>query len=268
MTKALASPSPHLSATLDGAVATVTIDKPERRNAFDTAMWQALPELVRAIEAEDDARVIILRGASGQAFSAGADITEFAEKRATAEAARAYDAVTEQGYDAVRSSQLPSIAAIHGFCFGGGLGLALSCDMRIAADDARFAIPAARLGLAYPFDSLRHLVAVAGPAAAKELIFTGRRFSAQETREMGLVGKVCPAETVYDEAMQLAATIAGNAPLTIRCAKAVIDDAAAWPGAARRDDIEDLATACYASDDYAEGRAAFLEKRKPVFTGR
>ena len=140
--------------------------------------------------------------------------------------------------------------------------------MRIAAENALFAIPAARLGLAYPFNSLRHLVAVAGPAAAKELLFTGRRVAAPDAHEMGLVNKVCPAEAVNGDVAEIASAIAENAPLTIRCAKAVIDDAAAWPGAARRKDIEDLATACYTSEDYKEGRAAFLEKRKPVFTGR
>lgn len=261
------SSSPYLKAETTGPVATITFDKAVRRNAFDTGMWRGLGELVTALGEDSHTRVMVLRGAGTEAFSAGADISEFAEKRATPEAARAYDAVTEAAFGALRASAVPSIAKIHGFCLGGGLGLALSCDLRIASDKAVFAIPAAKLGLAYPFASLRHLVATAGADAARELIFTGRRIGADEARALGLVNRVVEADGLDEEVADLAAQIAANAPLTIGCAKAAIEAAMEGSGEARRGEIERLARACYESDDYREGRAAFLEKRRPVFRG-
>lgn len=267
MSQPILSSSPHVKAELTGHVATVLFDKPVRRNAFDTAMWQALGEIVAALGESGRARVMVLRGGGTEAFSAGADISEFAEKRSTPEAARAYDAVTESAFAALRRSPLPSIAKIHGYCLGGGVGLALACDLRIASDKAVFAIPAARLGLAYPHASLRHLVAVAGADTARELIYTGRRVDAAEARELGLVNRIVPADDLDDAVAALAAEIAANAPLTIRSAKAAIDDAMAGGDPARRDELDALAQACYESEDYREGRAAFLEKRRPLFRG-
>jgi enoyl-CoA hydratase/carnithine racemase len=265
MQHALSSASPHLSARITGPVATVFIDKPARRNAFDSAMWQALPGLIRDIESHETVRMLVLRGAGEAAFSAGADISEFGAIRASTDAALAYDADSERAHAALRASFLPSIAMIRGFCMGGGLALALSCDLRFAATDAKFAIPAAKLGLAYPHQSLRQLVSLCGPSVAKDLLFSARRFGSEEALAMGLIDRVCEPGDLADQVNTYAAMVAENAPLTLRCAKAGIDEAA---GNGRGADLDALLRACYESADYAEGRAAFAEKRKPVFRGK
>jgi enoyl-CoA hydratase/carnithine racemase len=177
----------------------------------------------------------------------------------------AYDADSERAHAALRASFLPSIAMIRGFCMGGGLALALSCDLRFAATDAKFAIPAAKLGLAYPHQSLRQLVSLCGPSVAKDLLFSARRFGSEEALAMGLIDRVCEPGDLADQVNTYAAMVAENAPLTLRCAKAGIDEAA---GNGRGADLDALLRACYESADYAEGRAAFAEKRKSVFRGK
>jgi enoyl-CoA hydratase/carnithine racemase len=264
----LPSDTDRLSVEIDGPVASIAIDNPARRNAFDLAMWKALPGIVRAIEAEPEARVIVLRGAGDLAFASGADIAEFETVRATAEGGRAYERANEAAFQALSQSRLPVLAMIRGFCLGGGLGLAVSCDLRIAAEDAVFGIPAARLGVGYPPASMAGVVAAVGAAAAKDLFFTARRIDAREAQRLGLLSRLVPPRELEAEAYALARTIAANAPLTITAAKRAIDAASGLPGAPGREELARLADACFDSDDYREGRSAFLAKRSPAFRGR
>lgn len=261
----LASPSPHLQAFLDGSIGWLVLNRPERRNALNAAMWAAIPPLMKLLDESPDVRMIVIRGAGAEAFAAGADISEFGAARGDAKAARDYEAINGAAFAAIRGTAKPVIAMIQGFCIGGGLAIALACDLRVADDSAVFALPPARLGLAYPLDGLRDLVAAVGAPAAKEMIFTARRIGADEALRVGLINRV--AADVEAETRKLCAEIAEGAPLTIKHSKRAIDLIAAKPGAASSEDIAALATACFNSQDYAEGRKAFAEKRKPKFSG-
>jgi enoyl-CoA hydratase/carnithine racemase len=258
---------PQILTHVEGQIGVVTIDNAPRRNAVTLAMWRAIPHAMSALDTDDNVRVIVLRGAGDTAFVSGADISEFADIRRDAESARAYEADNMAAFRAVRDTSKPTIAMITGPCIGGGLGLALACDMRIAGTSAHFAIPASKLGLAYPPDGMADIVAAVGPARAKELFFTARRVKADEALQIGLVGEVVADEDLPAFVETLALTIAANAPLTIRAAKAAI--ASLGPNAAT--DAVDVATrladAAYDSADFREGCAAFLEKRKPKFKG-
>jgi enoyl-CoA hydratase/carnithine racemase len=230
-------------------------------------MWKAIPGAVSALEAHPDVRVVVLRGDGDLAFVSGADISEFATVRKDAASARAYEASNAEAFAAIRHASKPTIAMIRGFCLGGGMGLAVACDLRIAADDAVFGIPAARLGVGYPPDCMADVVSAVGPQRAKELFFTGRRLTATEALEIGLLIAVHSVEALENEAIDLALAIAHNAPLTIRAAKAAIDAAAAGTLTRDRERLVRLTDACFASTDFAEGRAAFLEKREAKFHG-
>jgi enoyl-CoA hydratase/carnithine racemase len=252
----------------DGPVATLVIDNAARRNAFDLAMWAALPQAMRV--AADDAaiRVVIVAGAPGLPFCSGADISEFSTVRATAEGGRAYEGANAAAFDALAASPKPVIAAISGFCLGGGMGLACSCDLRVGAPDAQFGIPAGRLGVGYPPASMAYVVAAVGPAAARDLFFTARRFDGVEAKALGFLDRLAQDGDALAAARTLAAQIADNAPLSLRAAKAAIAHAAGLPSAPDAAACEALAAACFDSADYAEGRDAFLSKRKPVFKGQ
>lgn len=263
MTK-ITSPTPYLESWRDGPVGVLMLNRPDRRNALNREMWAALPDLVTALDRDPETRVLVLRGAGTEAFAAGADISEFAENRANPELARDYEALNGKAFAALRSTAKPAVAMISGFCIGGGLALALACDLRIAGADALFALPPARLGLAYPVDGLRDLLHAVSPAFAKEMLFTARRYKAEEALSAGLVHRVVPQDRIEAETRALVAEIAENAPLTIKASKRAIDALAGRPVA---EDLTALAAACFASADYAEGQRAFLEKRKPRFTG-
>jgi enoyl-CoA hydratase/carnithine racemase len=263
----LTSPVPRLAAAVDGLVGRLMIDNPARRNAIDLAMWQALPGLIAALAEERDVRVIVL-GAREGAFSAGADISEFATARATPDLSRAYEAENVRAFEAVMACPCPVIAAISGFCFGAGAGLALSCDLRVAAEDASFAIPAARLGVAYPPRAFAPIVAAIGPARTKELFFTGRRVDAAEALALGMLNRVVPKDALARTVDELAASIAAGAPMTHTATKRAVDAAAGLPVALPAVTVQALADACFDSADALEGRAAFAEKRAPRFSGR
>lgn len=267
LAKAVPTDSPRLQAEVAGAIATVTITAPERRNCIDLAAWKAFPSLMAALDASRDVRVIVLRGSGAEAFSAGADIAEFDTERATAQGSCAYEIANVAAFSAVAGVGKPVVAAIHGFCFGAGVGLAASADIRIASEEAAFAIPAARLGVGYPPAALRALVALMGPEETKRLFFAAGRLTASEARRIGLVGEVVPKAELEARVAELAADIAASAPLTMTAAKRAIDAAAGLGPALPATEIQALADACFASDDYAEGRAAFREKRRPVFRG-
>lgn len=261
----LSSPSPFIQAFADGHTGWLVLNRPERRNALNGEMWAAIPPVIKTLEESPGVRVIVMRGAGAEAFAAGADISEFGETRNDAEAAACYEQLNGQAFAAVRDCAKPVIAMIHGFCIGGGLALALAADLRIAHGAALFALPPARLGLAYPLDGLRDLVATVGAAAAKDMIFTARRLPAEEALRLGLVNRV--AADLEAGTAALAAEIASGAPLTIAHAKRAIDLIAVRPGHAGEADVAALAARCFNSADYAEGRAAFAAKRKPAFRG-
>ncbi len=252
----------------DGAVGRMIFNNPERRNAVSLEMWVAMEQIVGDFNADDGIRVIVLSGAGDKAFVAGADVSRFADERASAAAIEQYGAKTASATEALYASPKPTIAQIRGFCIGGGVGIAGCCDLRIAADDAQFAIPAARLGLGYGYDNMQKLVALVGPAAAKELFFTARRFTAHEALAMGLLNRVVPVGELQKTADEYAEMIGDNAPLTVAAAKRTIGEVIKDPD---RRDIEACARmvqACFDSEDYIEGRTAFMEKRKAVFKGR
>jgi len=224
--------------------------------------------VIAAFAADPEIRVIVVTGAGERAFVSGADISEFEEKRATPAQIAEYDGLSERASVALETVAKPTIAMIQGYCIGGGLDLALRTDLRIAAEDARFGVPAVRLGLGYGFSDVKRLVAVVGPAHAKEILYTGRQFTAGEALAMGLVHRVVPAAALTESVAGLAKTLAANAPLTIRAMKRSIDEAVKDPEARDLAAVAALVEACFDSADYAEGRRAFMEKRRPDFRGR
>jgi len=265
---AMISPSERMIAEKDGAIGWMVFNNPARRNAISLDMWQAIPPILDAFEQDSEIRVVVLKGAGDQAFISGADISQFEQQRSSAETVAQYDKIAETAGARLQESRKPTIAMIHGFCIGGGLGVALQCDLRIAADNARFAVPAAKLGLGYRWGGVKKLVDTVGPAYAKEIFFTARQFDAAEALTMGLVNRVRPVAELESYVADYAARIAENAPMTIGAVKLAV---AAW---ATDPDKRDLAAcqaavdACFASADYVEGRAAFMQKRKPAFKGR
>lgn len=259
------SPTPLVQAGIEGALGWLVLNRPERRNALNAEMWAAIPPLMKALDKHPDVRTIAIRGAGTEAFAAGADISEFGAARNDSASAAAYERLNGEALAAIRASSKPVIAMVRGFCIGGGLAIALAADMRVADQSALFALPPARLGLAYPLDGLKDLVITIGATAAKDMLFTARRVGAEEALKLGLVNRI--AADPEAEVARLAAEIAEGAPFTHAHAKRAIDFLTGRPGHEDDAEVAWLGKRCFDSEDYAEGRAAFMEKRKPIFRG-
>ncbi len=252
----------------EGGIGRITFDNQAKLNALTYEMWLGLPAVLGQFGADGAVRVIVLAGAGGKAFSAGADISEFEKRRDSEDAVEVYNQAVYDATRALVETRKPLIAKIDGYCIGGGLGVAMCCDLRIAAEDSRFGIPAAKLGLGYRLEGLKHLIDVVGPSASMEILFTARQFDAAEALDMGLVNRVVAPGDLAGAVDDLAETIAANAPLTVLAAKTVVREAIKDPNDRDLDLCQKVVDDCFASEDYAEGRKAFMEKRKPRFKGR
>jgi enoyl-CoA hydratase/carnithine racemase len=253
----------------DGPIGWIVFNNPERRNAVSQEMWELMVGHVRELAEDDAVRVVILRGAGEQAFAAGADISQFKERRRNMADEEAYRRISARGQEALSSLGKPLLAMIHGYCVGGGLSIAITCDLRLAADDARFGVPAARLGLGYHYRGMEKLMQLVGPAYAKEIFFTARTdFSAQDALRMGLVNQVVPKADLLAFTRDYALTIGRNAPLTIRSAKATVEQLQRPVEQRDLALLDRLIADCFNSQDYQEGVRAFSEKRRPQFQGR
>jgi enoyl-CoA hydratase/carnithine racemase len=257
----------RMRAVKQAGVGTMIFNNPEKLNAVSFEMWRAAEIILDDFAADPAIRVVVLAGAGGKAFVSGADISKFGDERAQEEAVQRYNAQTEKIYSGIHRFPKPTIAAIRGYCIGGGLGLAVACDLRICTEKSRFALPAAKLGLGYGYNALKRLSGVVGPAFAREIVFTGRQFSAAEAQAIGLVNRVTPDAEIEGLVRDYADTIAGNAPLTVSTAKFIFGELFKDPAERDLAECDRRVKACFASRDYVEGREAFLEKRKPVFTG-
>jgi enoyl-CoA hydratase len=255
-------------AEVEDGVGLITFNQPTKRNAMSVDMWHGLVEILDAFAADDAIRAVVLTGAGNKAFISGADISQFAQQRADANAQLEYDRLTSSGRARLASFPKPVIARIRGFCLGGGLGLAMQADLRIAAEDSQFGIPAAKLGIAYGFDMVRKLVSLVGPAHARTLLFTGERIGSGEAQRIGLVNRVVPDQDLSDVVLDLARTLADNAPLTLRAAKLAVNEAVKSESERDAAAVHAAVMACFDSSDYREGRTAFMEKRTPQFIGR
>jgi enoyl-CoA hydratase len=253
----------------DGPIGWIVFNQPEKRNAVSQEMWEQMPAYVRDLQSDDAIRVVILRGAGDQAFVAGADISQFKDRRRNMADEEEYRRISARGQDSLSALTKPLLAMIHGYCVGGGVSIAIACDMRIAADDARFGVPAARLGLGYHYRGMDKLMKLVGPAYTKEIFFTARTdFSAQDALRMGLVNQVVPRAELEAFTRSYALRIAQNAPLTLGSAKTTVDQLLRPEGERDYALLDKLIADCFNSQDYQEGVKAFSEKRRPQFHGR
>ena len=253
---------------IEDSIAVLTIDQPAKHNAMSLAMWQAIPALVATAVADPAVSALVLRGAGAKAFCAGADISRFGEERTGASAAALYDEAVEQAETALAQAAKPTVALVNGLCFGGGLGLAMTCDLRLCSDAARFRLPAARLGIGYGLAGVARLTRRLGFAAVAEILFTARIFDAAEAKGLGLVSRIFPAARFAQDCAAYLAIIAENAPLSLMAAKSALVELEKPESARNRAAVAAAVAACYESADYAEGRLAFAQKRQPVFQGR
>lgn len=250
-----------------GRVGVMTFNNPEKHNAVSFDMWEAAEKILDEFLNDDDIRVVVLTGAGGKAFVSGADISKFESERAGEEAVQRYNALVDRIYTRIYRFPKPTIAMIRGYCIGGGLNLAICCDMRFATEKSRFSLPAAKLGLGYGYSGLRRYIETIGPVATKEIFFTARQLSAEEAFRLQMVNEIVPDEALESKVMETANMIADNAPLTIATLKQASVEILKDPAEQDKALVDRMVAACFASQDYKEGRQAFLEKRKPNFTG-
>jgi len=258
----------RIVAEKQGPVGWLTFNNPARRNAISIDMWEAIPKVLDRFEQDPEVRAIVLKGEGDKAFVSGADVSQYEKQRSSAEGIQYYEEIAGRVAERLQSCDKVIIAMIRGYCLGAGVNIALCCDLRIAAEDAKLGIPAAKLGLGYRAASLKNLVDIAGPAYAREVLITGRHFSAGEAKAMGLVHRVAPVAELESLVLEYCAMISENAPLTIRASKRVVRELLKLSPAFDAEACAALVKQCFESRDYVEGRRAFMEKRKPVFQGK
>ncbi|HEX7219854.1 MAG TPA: enoyl-CoA hydratase [Burkholderiales bacterium] len=251
-----------------GSVGWIVFDQPAKRNALNDAMWRGIAPAMQKFDADPEVRCVAFRGAGTDAFSAGADISEFEKRRNSEEAVGQYDTLLDQVLHSIQDSRKPSLAMIYGYCLGGGLEIALACDLRYCGASAQFGIPAARLGLAYNVEGHKRLLETVGHARAREIMFLGRRYPAEEALAMGLVHRVLANESLESFVEEVLKTLSENAPLSLANSKTMIEEYVKSVGAPDHARMQAAMERCARSEDYKEGRRAFMEKRKPRFQGR
>lgn len=262
------SPTERVQTWLDASTLHIRFNNPARHNALSVDMWEAVPPLLTQAESDDRVRLVVFSGAGEKSFVSGADISQFEDMRAAQEAVTRYEAMAENALMSIYRFSKPTLACIRGFCIGGGVNVAISCDLRIASSDSVFSIPAARLGLGYRYSAMKNLVDLVGPGAAKDLFFTARKVDASEAHSMGLITRVCEPAQLPALLAEYTTAMAVNAPLTVRAGKAIMAEVLKPSPELDMALCQTLIRGCFDSADYAEGRKAFMEKRKPVFTGK
>jgi enoyl-CoA hydratase len=265
---AYTSPTERVQAWAEGSTLHIRFNNPTRHNALSVDMWQAIPPLLAQAERDDAIRLVVFSGAGEKAFVSGADISQFEDMRAAREAVKHYEAMAEEALMGIYRCRKPTLSCIRGFCIGGGVNVAISCDIRIASEDSVFSIPAARLGLGYRLSALKNLVNLVGVGVAKDLFFTARKVDATEAKAVGLITRVCAPDALPALLAEYTSAMAANAPLTIRAGKRVMQEILKDDADLDTDMCKRLILDCFESEDYAEGRRAFMEKRKPVFRGK
>lgn len=261
-------PSPKIIVERDNQVAYLILNNEARHNAISLEMFDAIRESLRELSKDDGVRVLVVRGAGNKAFAAGADISEFESQRATPAQIEAYVARSEPGYADLYEFPKPTIAMIRGWCVGGGFALAAACDVRLCDEAAKFCNPSGRVAVGWGASGIRRVVNVIGPSYTKEMVFTGRNYTAQQAQRMGFVSEIFPAAAIESATREYAAQVASLAPLTLSSVKRIVGELMK-DGGARNDELcRSLYMGCYTSADYVEGRRAFMEKRKPHFVGR
>jgi enoyl-CoA hydratase/carnithine racemase len=261
------STTERVKAWLDAGVLHIRFNNPQKHNALSVDMWEAVPPLLAKAEKDDDVRMVVLSGEGGKSFISGADISQFEDMRAAKDAVTRYEAMAEAALQGIHEFAKPTVACIRGYCIGGGVNVAISCDLRIASSGSVFSVPASRLGLGYRYSAMKNLTDLVGPGFAKDIFFTGRRLDAAEALRIGLVNRVAEPDGLDALLAEYTGAITTGAPLTIKAGKRIIRDVLKT-GDADMDLAKRLILDCFESEDYAEGRKAFMEKRKPVFKGK
>jgi enoyl-CoA hydratase/carnithine racemase len=255
-------------AEIEEGIGWVIFNNPAKRNAISLEMWEALGIIITEFQGDENVRVVVLKGAGDKAFVSGADISEFEEKRSSSAAKGEYDQKAAESQAVLYHLDKPLIAMIQGYCMGGGMAIALNADVRIATHDSKFGIPAAKLGLGYAFEGVKTLFDLVGPSYAKDILFSARKIDAEEALHIGLINKIVSRDELEPTVRDYVNMVANNAPLTIKAAKAAVKELFKNPEDRDLGKVRKMVNDCFDSKDYAEGRRAFMEKRKPVFTGK